>query len=39
MAEASLALAERRAGDLKVAAEKLGQTPPVPRRPALHHPR
>ena len=28
MAEASLALAERRAGDLKVAAEKLGQTPP-----------
>ena len=29
MAEASLALAERRAGDLKVAAEKLGQTPPT----------
>src|SRR6266545_1316502 len=28
MAEASLALAERRAGDLKVAAEKLGQTLP-----------
>jgi ABC-type multidrug transport system fused ATPase/permease subunit len=28
MAEASLALAERRAGDLKVAAEKLGQAPP-----------
>ena len=31
MAEASLALAERRAGDLKVAAEKLGQTPPTNR--------
>lgn len=28
MAEASLALAERRAGDLKLAAERLGQTPP-----------
>ena len=28
MAEASLALAERRPSDLKVAAEKLGQTPP-----------
>src|ERR687895_733191 len=32
MAEASLALAERRAGDLKVAAEKLGQTPPSTRQ-------
>ena len=32
MAEASLALAERRAGDLKVAAEKLGQTPPSNRQ-------
>ena len=32
MAEASLALAERRAGDLKVAAEKLGQTPPTGRQ-------
>ena len=32
MAEASLALAERRAGDLKVAAEKLGQTPPYNRQ-------
>src|ERR671910_2061040 len=32
MAEASLALAERRAGDLKVAAEKLGQTPPASRQ-------
>ncbi|HYI18808.1 MAG TPA: hypothetical protein VD836_08850 [Solirubrobacteraceae bacterium] len=32
MAEASLALAERRAGDLKVAAEKLGQTPPTNRQ-------
>jgi uncharacterized membrane protein len=32
MAEASLALAERRAGDLKVAAEKLGQTPPTDRQ-------
>jgi hypothetical protein len=32
MAEASLALAERRAGDLKVAAEKLGQTPPSGRQ-------
>jgi hypothetical protein len=31
MAEASLALAERRAGDLKVAAEKLGQAPPSNR--------
>ena len=29
MAEASLALAERRAGDLKVATEKLGGTPPT----------
>jgi hypothetical protein len=32
MAEASLALAERRAGDLKVAAEKLGQAPPSGRQ-------
>src|SRR3990170_2283411 len=32
MAEASLALAERRAGDLKVAAEKLGQPPPPTRQ-------
>jgi len=32
MAEASLALAERRAGDLKVAAERLGQTPPTNRQ-------
>jgi hypothetical protein len=32
MAEASLALAERRAGDLKVAAEKLGQPPPTSRQ-------
>jgi hypothetical protein len=32
MAEASLALAERRAGDLKVAAEKLGQAPPTGRQ-------
>src|SRR5918997_967806 len=32
MAEASLALAERRAGDLKTAAEKLGQTPPSSRQ-------
>ena len=32
MAEASLALAERRADDLKVAAEKLGQTPPTGRQ-------
>jgi hypothetical protein len=32
MAEASLALAERRAGDLKVAAEKLGQAPPSSRQ-------
>src|SRR3954471_14740060 len=32
MAEASLALAGRRAGDLKVAAEKLGQTPPSARQ-------
>src|SRR5215213_6762564 len=32
MAEASLALAERRAGDLKVATERLGQTPPSSRQ-------
>ena len=32
MAEASLALAERRADDLKVAAERLGQTPPSHRQ-------
>ncbi len=32
MAEASLALAERRAGDLKTAAEKLGQEPPSNRQ-------
>jgi hypothetical protein len=32
MAEASLALAERRPGDLKAAAEKLGQTPPSNRQ-------
>ena len=32
MAEASLALAERRAGDLKTAAEKLGQAPPSGRQ-------
>ena len=32
MAEASLAIAERRPGDLKVAAEKLGQTPPTSRQ-------
>ncbi len=32
MAEASLALAERRPADLKVAAEKLGQTPPTGRQ-------
>src|SRR5215207_7565288 len=32
MAEASLALAERRPGDLKAAAEKLGQTPPSGRQ-------
>ena len=32
MAEASLALAERRAGDLKAAAEKLGQAPPSNRQ-------
>lgn len=32
MAEASLALAERRAGDLRDAAEKLGQTPPSGRQ-------
>src|ERR671938_1583490 len=32
MAEASLALAERRAGDLKVAAERLGQAPPSGRQ-------
>jgi len=32
MAEASLALAERRAGDLKESMEKLGQTPPSSRQ-------
>jgi len=32
MAEASLALAERRAGDLKAATEKLGGTPPTNRQ-------
>ena len=32
MAEASLALAERRPADLKAAAEKLGQTPPSRRQ-------
>jgi hypothetical protein len=32
MAEASLALAERRPADLKAAAEKLGQTPPTSRQ-------
>ena len=32
MADASLALAERRAGDLKQAVEKLGQTPPTKRQ-------
>jgi hypothetical protein len=32
MAEASLALAERRAGDLKIATEKLGGTPPTNRQ-------
>jgi hypothetical protein len=32
MAEASIALAERRAGDLKEAVEKLGQTPPTGRQ-------
>jgi hypothetical protein len=32
MAEASLALAERRPGDLKAAAERLGQTPPTNRQ-------
>jgi len=32
MAEASLALAEWRPGDLKAAAEKLGQTPPTNRQ-------
>src|ERR1700754_4545517 len=32
MAEASLALAERRAGDLKVATEELGGTPPTTRQ-------
>src|SRR3954454_1837356 len=32
MAEASLALAERRPGDLRVATEKLGQTPPSNRQ-------
>src|ERR1700755_1699036 len=35
MAEASLALAERRADDLKVAAERLGQTPPTSRQPLM----
>src|SRR6266478_2477084 len=33
MADASLALAERRAGDLKDAVERLGQTPPSGRQP------
>jgi hypothetical protein len=32
MADASLALAERRAGDLKEAVERLGQTPPTDRQ-------
>jgi hypothetical protein len=32
MAEASIALAERRAGDLKIATEKLGGTPPTNRQ-------
>jgi hypothetical protein len=32
MADASLALAERRAGDLKDAVERLGQTPPTSRQ-------
>jgi hypothetical protein len=32
MADASLALAERRAGDLKDAVERLGQTPPSGRQ-------
>jgi hypothetical protein len=32
MADASLALAERRAGDLKQAVERLGQTPPTGRQ-------
>jgi hypothetical protein len=32
MADASLALAERRAGDLKEAVERLGQTPPSARQ-------
>jgi hypothetical protein len=32
MAEASIALAERRAGDLKEAVEKLGQAPPTGRQ-------
>ncbi len=32
MADASLALAERRAGDLKTAVEKLGQAPPSTRQ-------
>jgi hypothetical protein len=32
MADASLALAERRAGDLKTAVEKLGQAPPTNRQ-------
>jgi hypothetical protein len=37
MADASLALAERRAGDLKSAVERLGQTPPTGRQMfALH---
>jgi hypothetical protein len=37
MADASLALAERRAGDLKDAVERLGQTPPSGRQMfALH---
>src|SRR6201987_5858833 len=33
MADASLALAERRAGDLKDAVERLGQAPPSGRQP------
>jgi hypothetical protein len=32
MADASLALAERRAGDLKDAVERMGQTPPTGRQ-------
>ena len=32
MADASLALAERRAGDLKSAVERLGQAPPSGRQ-------